>query len=136
MDWDVLRVHLDKLFVDRTPRDAMPSDAMPSPYFVRFVFGLPATVQAALSLQAAAQQFLAERRKRVKPVQHVVLRSSCEIMPDCQNILKHTFPGHCNYPDINQVDFTSGHVNWCSTHQRMCKELVSKDPYRTSTTYY
>lgn len=89
--------------------------------------------EACLSLQAAAQRFVAEdsHGKHLRQCQHVRLRASCEISPDCQSVLKHTY-GICNFANILDVNFRSGRGNWCTTHQRYCKLKRSSDTKRSS----
>jgi len=90
-----------------------------------FFFVLP---EACLSLQTAAKKFLKANGFKVEPVQshadHVNLRASCEIDPNCQKILKSTYKNgdYCNFADIMDLTYTDdkrlgGH---CTTHGKFC----------------
>ena len=85
--------------------------------------------EAALSLQAAAGQFLLEGNHCTRRPKNVVLKSSCEIDKECQLVLRNTF-GHCNYPDVTCVDFQKNKGSFCTTHQRCCPQ-AQDDPTRT-----
>ncbi|CAK9034396.1 PABC domain-containing protein [Durusdinium trenchii] len=84
-------------------------------------------VGAILSLQNAARKFLFDRSRDRKGLKtnHVTLTSSCEIMKPCQQILRDTY-GHCNYPGIMGVCLDHGNRNFCSTHQKLCKNVECK----------
>ena len=76
--------------------------------------------KAALSLQAAARQFMAKNSSDQKMLKHVILQSSCEIDKDCQTVLRQTY-GHCNYPDILDLNLGSKKGNYCTVHGKFCK---------------
>lgn len=90
-------------------------------------FNSRAETEAILSLQNAARKFLFDRSRDRKGLKtnHVTLTSSCEIMKPCQQILRDTY-GHCNYPDIMGVCLDHGNRNFCSTHQKLCKNVECK----------
>lgn len=53
-------------------------------------------------------------------LKHVILQSSCEIDKDCQTVLRQTY-GHCNYPDILDLNLGSKKGNYCTVHGKFCK---------------
>ena len=86
----------------------------------RYVASCCLRPKAALSLQAAARQFMAKNSSDQKMLKHVILQSSCEIDKDCQTVLRQTY-GHCNYPDILDLNLGSKKGNYCTVHGKFCK---------------
>ena len=81
--------------------------------------------QAALSLQAAAGEFLQAHNM---PGSHfatqVILTSSCEIDGPCRDVLSKTFGPvtkgkHCMFPDILKIDKEKGYA-FCLAHNKNC----------------
>ena len=76
--------------------------------------------KAALSLQAAAQEFTSCSGA------HVDITSACEIDPICQRVLKDTYDDQqCIFPDILKMDMKKGSC-FCLRHQKLCN-LESPD---------
>ncbi|CAK9112300.1 PABC domain-containing protein, partial [Durusdinium trenchii] len=83
---------------------------------------------AALSLQSAVRSFLANSRTTRMSKSHVVLKHTCEINPDCQEVLAQTY-GNCNFSDILSLDLTR-QTFYCTTHKKMCNVPQRTDASR------
>lgn len=86
--------------------------------------------KAALSLQSAVRSFLANSRTTRMSKSHVVLKHTCEINPDCQEVLAQTY-GNCNFSDILSLDLTR-QTFYCTTHKKMCNVPQRTDASRSS----
>ena len=94
-------------------------------------------LEAVLSLQAAANKFLARHSKK-KPslkAQKVVLASSCEIDAACQQVLQATFGqdgNHCLFPDILKLG-DGCEMAFCLAHKKKCCTMKPASPFRNSS---
>ena len=79
-------------------------------------------VEAVMSLQGAAMNYLSVRRRKAQQERpaSVLFESTCELDASCQQVLRDTFENHCNFPDVTALDKRASSL-WCSTHGRRCK---------------